>query len=241
MALPVGRSERLHQILDQAELLFSTRGYRRTRLSDVAANVGVTESALYRYFRGKDALFDQVLRRAAFGREFFKDPIDLPVPAPDSGATARFLKAAFRHALAESELEARLAGPAPEPGEAARRELVEVMANLFDVGTRYRVGARIMNASILETPELKGIWDQEFRGELSGQFAVYLKCRHASGLLRVAGDPGEWAALLSNVVAVHAIHSDAFARVGDGSYEARRSAVVGCAVAMLEIERSRPP
>ncbi len=48
-------------ILDAALDLFADKGYFGTSLRDVAAAVGVRESALYNYFAGKDALFDALL------------------------------------------------------------------------------------------------------------------------------------------------------------------------------------
>ncbi len=48
-------------ILDAALDLFAEKGYFGTSLRDVAAAVGVRESALYNYFAGKEALFDALL------------------------------------------------------------------------------------------------------------------------------------------------------------------------------------
>ena len=48
-------------ILDAALDLFAEKGYFGTSLRDVAATVGVRESALYNYFTGKAALFDALL------------------------------------------------------------------------------------------------------------------------------------------------------------------------------------
>jgi AcrR family transcriptional regulator len=48
-------------ILDAALALFAEKGYFGTCLRDVAAAVGVRESALYNYFPGKEALFEALL------------------------------------------------------------------------------------------------------------------------------------------------------------------------------------
>jgi AcrR family transcriptional regulator len=48
-------------ILDAALDLFADKGFFGTSLRDVAAAVGVRESALYNYFAGKDALFEALL------------------------------------------------------------------------------------------------------------------------------------------------------------------------------------
>jgi AcrR family transcriptional regulator len=48
-------------ILDAALDLFAEKGFFGTSLRDVAAAVGVRESALYNYFPSKDALFDTLI------------------------------------------------------------------------------------------------------------------------------------------------------------------------------------
>ena len=48
-------------ILDAALDLFAEKGYFGTSLRDIAAVVGIRESAFYNYFRGKDALFEALI------------------------------------------------------------------------------------------------------------------------------------------------------------------------------------
>jgi AcrR family transcriptional regulator len=48
-------------ILDAALELFADKGYFGTSLRDVASAVGVRESALYNYFKSKEALFDALI------------------------------------------------------------------------------------------------------------------------------------------------------------------------------------
>src|SRR6188768_3945233 len=48
-------------ILDAALDLFAEEGYFGTSLRDIAAAVGVRESALYNYFPGKQALFNALI------------------------------------------------------------------------------------------------------------------------------------------------------------------------------------
>ena len=54
--------ERTRQaILDAALRFFAKKGYFGTSLRDIATAVGVRESALYNYFRGKEALFEALI------------------------------------------------------------------------------------------------------------------------------------------------------------------------------------
>ncbi|MBW2242736.1 MAG: TetR/AcrR family transcriptional regulator [Deltaproteobacteria bacterium] len=54
-------------ILASAERLFAERGFRGTRLEDVAAAVGIRRASIVYYFRGKAELYDAVLGDALGG------------------------------------------------------------------------------------------------------------------------------------------------------------------------------
>jgi len=49
-------------LLDAAFRVFAERGYRATRLDDVAAAVGLTKGAIYYYFEGKEDLLRQAVQ-----------------------------------------------------------------------------------------------------------------------------------------------------------------------------------
>ena len=53
--------ERRAQILREAAHLFGTHGFNGTTTRDVAARVGLTEAALYRYFPSKEAMYTAIL------------------------------------------------------------------------------------------------------------------------------------------------------------------------------------
>jgi AcrR family transcriptional regulator len=52
------------EITAAAFTLFAEQGFAATRLEDVAARAGVSKATIYRYFEGKDALFEAVVRSA---------------------------------------------------------------------------------------------------------------------------------------------------------------------------------
>ena len=59
------KGERTAQnILNVSERLFAEKGFRATSLREVASEVGIREPGLYRYFKSKDELYQQVLERA---------------------------------------------------------------------------------------------------------------------------------------------------------------------------------
>lgn len=53
--------ERRAQILREAAQLFGSHGFNGTTTRDVAARVGITEAALYRYFASKEAMYQAIL------------------------------------------------------------------------------------------------------------------------------------------------------------------------------------
>jgi AcrR family transcriptional regulator len=63
--------ERPRELLEAALAVFSQRGYRNTRLDDVAEAAGVTKGAIYHYFDTKEELLLSVIdhyQALAFGR-----------------------------------------------------------------------------------------------------------------------------------------------------------------------------
>lgn len=56
--------EREEEILSAARKVFSEKGYTATTMDDVAEVVGITKSALYAYFAGKEQLFNAVIMNA---------------------------------------------------------------------------------------------------------------------------------------------------------------------------------
>src|SRR5690606_34673041 len=56
------------EIVEAALALFGERGFAATRLEEVAARAGVSKAALYRYFPGKQALFEAAVRHAILPR-----------------------------------------------------------------------------------------------------------------------------------------------------------------------------
>ena len=55
--------ERFERILVEATRLFSENGYAGTRMSDIAAAIGVTKPIVYRHFDSKQSLFEALVQR----------------------------------------------------------------------------------------------------------------------------------------------------------------------------------
>lgn len=63
------------RILEEALASFAYNGYKGTNLRDLAANLGLTKSALYRHFDSKEAIWDAVIdMMEAYYSEHFGSP-----------------------------------------------------------------------------------------------------------------------------------------------------------------------
>lgn len=56
------KEDRPGELVDAALAEFTAKGFVATRLEDVARRAGVSKGTVYRYFDGKDALFEAVLK-----------------------------------------------------------------------------------------------------------------------------------------------------------------------------------
>jgi AcrR family transcriptional regulator len=50
------------KIIEQALKMFSERGYYRTKMTDIASELGVSKGAIYQYFDSKEQLFIEAIR-----------------------------------------------------------------------------------------------------------------------------------------------------------------------------------
>jgi AcrR family transcriptional regulator len=64
LPIKLGSQERSERILIEATRLFSENGYAGTRMSDIAAAIGVTKPIVYRHFESKQALFEALVQRS---------------------------------------------------------------------------------------------------------------------------------------------------------------------------------
>jgi len=71
------KKQRSNYIIDAAERLFFARGYDTVSMDDIAAEVGLSKAALYRYFKNKDSLFMHIVFRKVeeFGK-YMSDHMD---------------------------------------------------------------------------------------------------------------------------------------------------------------------
>lgn len=82
MGRPLGKSgtpKTKDRIVDAAISLFSEQGYDRTSMKQIALAVDLTESALYRHFRGKEDLLSEIIT-------YTEQMVTQPLPAMGDGS-----------------------------------------------------------------------------------------------------------------------------------------------------------
>jgi AcrR family transcriptional regulator len=132
------REERRRHILTSAWSCFSRNGFHATSMDDVIAATGMSSSAVYRYFRGKDELIDAAADEAlALVRDLFDRLLDQrPTPTPAEVVTAMVAEAGSRSSHPDYDL-TRIAIQAW--GEALRRPALEERTRSFYLGVRARL------------------------------------------------------------------------------------------------------
>lgn len=55
--------ERKNEILDAAEMLFTSKGYAKTTINDILNEVGIAKGTFYYYFKSKEEVMDAIIMR----------------------------------------------------------------------------------------------------------------------------------------------------------------------------------
>lgn len=195
--------KRLADFTDQATRIFMSTGYRRSKMSDVTRAMGLSEGAIYRYFEGKEALFDLVLRQAVDARSLER-VTEVPVPNPEPGDILAFLRQTLEQLGRFESLERAVRQPAGEAG--ARAELEAIVREIYAMTNRFRVGIRVMERCSMDWPELAAIWFGGRRRELLEQVAAYFEDRIERGWLRPVPSAKAVAMLIFDEAAFFVMH-----------------------------------
>jgi AcrR family transcriptional regulator len=106
MSIRLTAPERRRELLRAGTTVFARTNYRAARVSDIAAEAGVSEPMLYRHFPSKKALFCELLDR--IGRRILEVWADAVVDASDALDALRRAGQVYVANLAEHPAEARL-------------------------------------------------------------------------------------------------------------------------------------
>jgi AcrR family transcriptional regulator len=184
-------AERRETILLAATEVFAQAGYRATKMSDVAARVGVTEPVIFQQFGSKAALFAAVLERAAAGVEATLD--ELTAGSGSGSALLTHVVTGFAHGRPEqastdqgSTAPADTAPGSTEPGGAA--PAADAYGVLFADVT-----------ALADEPELTEPARRAFR-TVAAHLAGVIRHAQADGGVRPDVDPNAAAWLLLSVL-----------------------------------------
>lgn len=178
--------DRFQHLLDAALRVFGARGVRRTRMSDIAEEMGVAPGSLYNWVESKEALFHWIVERGA-GDGVVEAPETLPIRMPPPAVARRRvreeLSKAF-HLPAFEAAAARRTAPAD-----VRAELEAVVRALYEQVERARRPMTVIERSAVDLPELYALYFVELRRDFFARFTDWVARRQRSGHFRAGVDP----------------------------------------------------
>src|SRR6266700_1319250 len=128
--------ERLPELIAAAVRVFTREGYRSARVSDVAAEMGLSEAAIYRYVGSKEGLFVLAIRHALLREDLPAG--DLPLSPAPLAATVAEARDFIAEVVPFGALAEALSGPGT--GDAAA-EFEKILGELFELESRTRQAA----------------------------------------------------------------------------------------------------
>jgi AcrR family transcriptional regulator len=191
---------RLDDILDAATRVFGRSGLERAKMSDVAAEAGVSQGTLYNYVESKEALFRLLLDRGL--AQPLPDSGQLPLKSPPPGDLAERMEEAIAKNFALPRLdEALRRRKVTDP----RKELEGILEELFERTLATREAADVLERSAADAPELAAVFYGKVRRGLFDRVAQLASKRMAAGYYRRA-NPQVVARLLVETVTMFARH-----------------------------------
>jgi AcrR family transcriptional regulator len=192
--------DRLDQIIEAATRVFARTGLEHSKMSDVAAEAGVSQGTLYNYVESKEALFRLLLDRGLGAPK--PEPDAFPLKSPSPRALAHRMDEAIAATFALPRLDAALARRGVDDAGA---ELTEVIDELFERTLSTRQAADVLERSAREVPELAAVFYGKVRRELFGRMERLVARRITSGHYHDR-DPRVIARLIIETVTTFARH-----------------------------------
>jgi AcrR family transcriptional regulator len=129
--------QRRAQILREAARLFGMHGFNGTTTRDVAARVGLTEAALYRYYPSKEAMYVAILDERIAVTDPLASVVPMAAARDDHGVFAGLALELLRSVEADPSILRLLLYSALEGHQLARRFHDRRIRELRDFLTRY--------------------------------------------------------------------------------------------------------
>ncbi|MHB8383621.1 MAG: TetR/AcrR family transcriptional regulator [Candidatus Binataceae bacterium] len=229
-------ADRIPSLIHAALRVFSSKGFRRAQMADIAHEMGVSPGSLYNYVESKEALFYLVIDQA-FAQSPGAEPPTLPVPTPLPGAIIKRIGELFRKEGALPTLAAALKLPRADDPSA---ELEAIVRELY--AGAYRAGhvTAMLDRSAHDLPELSQLYYGRMRGGLVARLARLIESRAEAGQFRPVPHLAVAARLMVETVTWFARNRRGDPASGDITDEAAEETTVDFIVNSLVAARSRP-
>jgi AcrR family transcriptional regulator len=192
--------DRLDQILQAATRVFARTGLEGSKMSDVAAEAGVSQGTLYNYVESKEALFRLLLDRGLGTPP--PASTTLPLRSPSAASLARRMDEAIAANFALPRLDKALARRRVTDAAA---ELTELIDELYDRTLATRDAADVLERSARDVPELAAVFYGKVRRGLFERLERLIAHRVASGHYHDR-DPSVVARIIVETVTTFARH-----------------------------------
>jgi AcrR family transcriptional regulator len=193
--------ERLPEVIAAAVRVFTREGYRLARMSDVAAEMGLSEAAIYRYVGSKEGLFVLAIRHALLLEDLPAG--DLPLSPAPLAATVAEARGFIAEVVPFGALAEALSGRGS--GDTAA-ELEKILRELFELESRTREAADMLERSARELPEMADLLNAGIRAPVLAALTEYLTGRAEAGTLRRTPDTAATARLVLETLTWFARH-----------------------------------
>ena len=221
-------SSRLEDIADAACRVFTKKGYRRTLMTDVGRELGLSHALLYKHVEGKEALFQLALLYAISPDALSELPRPLPTPAPGEA-----LKPLADWTAANTSSQRLWAALTTDDCSDIRSELNDVIDEYYSMVEENRVLLALLEHSAIDFPELRELYFGKSRRGQVDLLEEYVERRSRSGLLRPFPDPTLATQLIIETVAWFAWHRRERLAPIDVDDEAARESVLYLLAAAL--------
>ena len=195
--------ERLPELIAAAVRVFTREGYRSARMSDVAAEMGLSEAAIYRYVDSKEGLFVLAIRHALLLEDLPAGDLPLPLSPAPLAATVVEARAFIAEVVPFGALAEALSGPGSGDTTA---ELEKILRELFELESRTREAADMLERAARELPEMADLLNVGIRGPVLAALTEYLNGRAQAGTLRRTPDTPVTARLVLETLTWFARH-----------------------------------
>ncbi|MCP5065575.1 MAG: helix-turn-helix transcriptional regulator [bacterium] len=192
---------RLAALADAALHQFSQRGYRRTQVADVAAELGLSPGTIYGSVTSKEALFDLAVRTA------FDEPLpecDEPVSEPPLEALVERVNRLMGERMRTPEI-ARAVKRSRAPSD-VRGELETLILEQYDLVVRNGRAIRLLDSCAADWPALAELYLQGTRTGLNQRWERYMASRIKPGDLPPVPDPAIAGRLAIETIAWFGMH-----------------------------------